>query len=100
MYAPQYPTKGQTPTGPTQHLHAPTETLSEHEDATQYKTFIAGRTSAYDHAIANTKDWIARTKESKQRNPHDPALWALIEGQIEGLKEILHTLEKAKEELK
>lgn len=99
MYAPQYPTKGQPPTGPTPHIHSTDTTLTDHENEQTFKTYLTGRKLVYLSIIDDIKTKIEIIQETQQRNPNDSALWALTEGQIEGLKEILNTLKKAKDAL-
>jgi hypothetical protein len=97
MYAPQYPIQPRKTDTPTPHVHPPETSLKDHEDNEQFKVYLTGRDSAYEHAVRNIQTWITQTKETQARNPHDSALWALTEGQLEGLKEILHVVENTRE---
>ena len=97
MYAPQYPIQPRSIDTATPHIHAPETTLKEHEDEQQFKTYLAGRHLAYSKVISDAHESLARVRRIQESNPHDSALRALTEGQIEGLKEILHLVENAKE---
>ena len=81
----------------TPHIHPPTQTLSEHENDEQFKTYLNGRDLAYSRAISDVHLGISAAQKVLDRNPHDHALRALIEGQIEGAKEILELLKKARD---
>ena len=97
MYAPQYPVKPQASGTAIPHVHPLDKTLRDHEDDEQFKTYLAGRTLAYSRAISDVHIGIARAQELLDKNPHDSALRALIEGQLEGAQEILTLLQKAKD---
>lgn len=97
MYAPQYPVKPRASSTATPHVHPSDKTLREHEDNEQFRTYLAGRTLAYSKAIADTNAGIARAQALLDKNPHDSALRALIEGQIEGAQEILEILKAARD---
>lgn len=97
MYAPSVPPSRNENTPSTTHLHQPNETLTEHEDRELFKTYLTGRKLAYNTIIADIYQNISNANKVLDRNPADPALRALITGQIEAAQEILQLLKKTKE---
>jgi len=97
MYAPQYPIQPRKTDTATPHVHPPEQTLSEHENNENFKTYLAGRHLAYSAIIQETQEKLNNAKRIQERNPNDTALWAITEGQIEGLQEILQLLKNSKE---
>lgn len=86
--------KALNPSSPIRHLHEQNQSLYEHENAAQFGLYLNGRATAYDAIIAETEAALAKAQEIQQTHKSDAALWALAEGQIEGLKEIRTNLRK------
>lgn len=97
MYTPSVaPPRNENPPSST-HLHGPDQTLTEHEDSQNFKTYLNGRTSAYEHVTQHIQASMNTTTAQLKRYQHDPVMRALIEGQLEGLKEILQLVKNSQE---
>lgn len=97
MYTPSLPPQRNETAPRSTHLHQPDETLSEHEKSQTFKTYLAGRHLAYSAIVSDIHEKLTNARKIQERNPHDSALWAITEGQIEGLKEILTLLQNSQE---